>query len=110
TNKFEMLLIKCIAFLALVSSASALHCYVGDVPWGVPQPTYLISDPAAPLPTLTECPATATCCSFAGSLNGNTYECKSNCSEFNGQSEVDIPFPTDGGVTYCLKAEGACKY
>ncbi|GMT18005.1 hypothetical protein PFISCL1PPCAC_9302, partial [Pristionchus fissidentatus] len=97
----------------LISAVSALKCYVGFVQWGGPRRT-IPSEFDVPnqysLPKLTECSTRATCCSYVGSLPGETYECRTDCPKFHGQSEVMRKFPTDGFMAFCQSATGMCKY
>ncbi|GMR39777.1 hypothetical protein PMAYCL1PPCAC_09972, partial [Pristionchus mayeri] len=111
-RQYEMLLASLVT-LSVLSLGDALRCYFGEIPWG-----YRAGVTEAPefypngivVPTLVECPTSATCCSNMAYLVGQRYSCAEDCPNFHGRQEIFKRFPTDGGITYCRAPEGSCKF
>ncbi|KAF8359589.1 hypothetical protein PRIPAC_94584 [Pristionchus pacificus] len=108
-----MLLVSLVT-LCYLSLGDALKCYVGEVPWGYNAAGSVESPEFFPngiiVPVLRECPASTRCCSNMAYLVGQRYSCTDKCPIFNGRQEIFERFPTDGGINFCQKPEGSCKF
>ncbi|GMS87837.1 hypothetical protein PENTCL1PPCAC_10012 [Pristionchus entomophagus] len=108
------MLLLSIATLSVFSIGDALKCYVGEIPWGYSAGAVVEASEFSPVgivvPSLIECPTSARCCSNMAYLVGQRYSCTDDCPSFHGRQELFKRFPTDGGITYCQKPEGTCKF